>query len=95
MREALWMQNFEFCISSPYEDVRNKVVFLILEHSSLRMWGGELNKKTHKKKHQILAFKPLLQEITLKNPTIRKIFLSSNVLSFEIKKKYMLPKLGS
>ena len=63
-------------------DVRNKVVFLVLEHSSLmgeeRGIGG-LSKKTRKKKHEILAFKPLLQEIRLKNPIIRKIFLRSNV----------------
>ena len=63
-------------------DVRNEVVFLILEHSSLmgeEGGMGGLSKKTHKKKHDILAFKPLLQEIRLKNPIIRKIFLSSNV----------------
>ena len=41
-------------------DVRNEVAFLILEHSSLRQG---LNEKTNKKKHEILDFKPLLQEI--------------------------------
>ena len=51
-------------------DVRNEVVFLIVEHSSLR--GVKLEK--HKKKHEILAFKPLLQEIQLKNQITRKIF---------------------
>ena len=41
-------------------DVRNKVVFLLLEHSGLS--GGGKQKK-HVKKCEILAFKPLLQEI--------------------------------
>ena len=56
-------------------DVRNEVVFLILEHSSLR----GVKQKKHKKKHKILAFKPFLQEIRLKNLTSRKIFWSSDV----------------
>ena len=50
--------------------VRNKAVFLILEHSSLR----GVKQKKHEKKHEILAFKLLLHEIRLKNLTIRKIF---------------------
>ena len=33
--------------------------------------------KKHEKKHEILGFKPLLQEIWLKNLTIRKIFWNS------------------
>ena len=49
-------------------DVRNKVVFLILEHSCF--WGL---------KYKILAFKPLLQEIRLKNLTSRKLFSSSHI----------------
>ena len=44
-------------------DIRNKAVFLILEHYSLR----GVKQKKHEKKHGILAFKPLLQEIRLKN----------------------------
>ena len=56
-------------------DVRNEAAFLIREHSSFR----GLNRKKHKKKHDILALKPLLQEIQLKNLTIRKIFWSSNI----------------
>ena len=56
-------------------DIRNEVVFLILEHSSF----SGVKQKKHKKNHEILAFKPLLQEIWLKNLTSRKIF-------FEIKK---------
>ena len=35
---------------------------------------------------KFLAFKPLLQEIRLKNPTIRMIFLSSNVKALKYKK---------
>ena len=46
-----------------------------------------MKKKKTKKKSEILAFKPLLQEIQLKILTSRKIFWSSNILSFEIKKK--------
>ena len=79
MRQALWMQIFVFL--QPMWHKGKEDVFLILEHSSLRNGGrgGEKKKKTHKKKHEILAFKPLLQETQLKNPTIRKIFLYSNV----------------
>ena len=40
------------------------------------------------KKQKNFPFKPLLQEIRLKNLSIRKIFLSSNILSFEIKKTH-------
>ena len=47
----------------------------IIEHSNLR----GVKQKKHKKKHEILAFKPLLQEIRLKNLTSRKIFCSSNI----------------
>ena len=66
-------------------DVRNEVVFLLLEHSSLR--GVK-----QKEKREILAFKPLLQEIWLKNLTSRKIFeaLTSKLWN---KKKYILSKL--
>ena len=55
-------------------DIRIEVVFLILEHSSPR----EVKQKKHKKK-QILVFKPLLQEIKLKNMTVsrRKLFWST------------------
>ena len=48
---------------------------MILEHSSLR----GIEQKNHEKKHEILAFKSLLEEIRLKNLTIRKIFWSSNI----------------
>ena len=48
-------------------DIREKTLFLILEH-----WGAK-QKKTQET-HEILAFKPLLQEIQLKNLTIREIF---------------------
>ena len=51
-------------------DVRNEAVFLLLEHSSLR----GVKQKKHIEKHEILVFKPLLQEIRLKNLTSRKIF---------------------
>ena len=40
--------------------------------------GGGVTEK-NKKKHEILAFKPLLQEIRLKNLTVRKIFWSFNI----------------
>ena len=43
-------------------DVRGIAVFLLLEHSSLR----QVKQKNHLKKHEILAIKPLLQEIQLK-----------------------------
>ena len=33
-----------------------------------------VKQEKHKKKHENLAFKPLLQEIQLKNLTIRKLF---------------------
>ena len=39
--------------------VRKEVVFLLLEHSSLR----GVKQKKHKKKHEIVAFELLLQEI--------------------------------
>ena len=55
----------------------NEAIFLILEYSSHR---GV--KQKNKKKHEILAFKPLLQEIELKNLTIRKLFLSSNIYTY-------------
>ena len=38
---------------------------------------GGLNRKN--KKHEILAFKPLLQEIREKNQSIGKLFWSSNI----------------
>ena len=50
-------------------------LFLILEHSSLK----GVKQKKHVKKREIFAFKPLLQEIRLKNLIIRKIFWSSNI----------------
>ena len=50
-------------------DVRNEAVFLLLEHSSPR----GVKQKKHKKR-EILTFKPLLQEMRLKNPNSRKIF---------------------
>ena len=56
-------------------DIKNEAVFLLLEHSSLR----GVKEKKHEKKHGILAFQLLSQEIQLKNLTSRKI-------SFEIKK---------
>ena len=56
-------------------DIRNEAVFLILEHSSPR----EVKEKKHMKKHETLAFKLLLQEIQLKNLTIRKLFWSYNI----------------
>ena len=55
----------------------NEAIFLILEYSSRK---GV--KQKNKKKHEILAFKPLLQEIELKNLTIRKLFLSSNIYTY-------------
>lgn len=62
-------------------DGRNKAVFLKLEHSSLH----GVKQKKHKKKHENLVFKPLLQEIWLKNLTIRKLFWSSK---FSKRKKH-------
>ena len=43
--------------------IGNEAVFLILEHSSPK----GIKQKKHKKKHEIVAFKFLLQEIQLKN----------------------------
>ena len=39
---------------------------------------GGIKQKKHVKKREILAFKPLLQEIWLKNLTSRKIFWKNN-----------------
>ena len=50
-------------------------VFLILEHSNLK----GVKQKKYLKKREVFAFKPLLQEIRLKNLTIRKILWSSNI----------------
>ena len=47
--------------------------------------GGGLTEK-NEKEHEILAFKPLLQEMRLKNLTVRKIFWSSNILALKEKK---------
>ena len=49
----------------------NKVVFLILDHSSLK----GVKQRKQEKKHEILAFKPLLQETWLKKPEHQKVFL--------------------
>ena len=69
-------------------DVRNKVVFLILEYFSLR---GVKQKKTQEK-NEILAFKPLLQEIQLKPWLLERV---SEALTSKLwnKKIYMLLKL--
>ena len=53
---------------------------LILEHSSLR--------GVKQKKHEILAFKPLLQKIRLKKLTIRKILWITNIYAFNWKKRH-------
>ena len=66
-------------------DIKNEAVFLILEHSS----PMGVKQKKQKKKHEILAFKPLLQETWLKN----WLSWSSNISMLSNKKKYMLPKL--
>ena len=63
-------------------DIKNEVVFQELELSSP---SRRVKQKKHKKKHKILAFKPLLQEIWLKNLTSRA-FLKLQHLSFKIKK---------
>ena len=55
-------------------DVRNKAIFLILEHFSLR--GVKQKKHVNYVKH---GFKPLLQENQLKNLTSRKVFWSSHI----------------
>ena len=69
LRGGRFLYFFSLC------DVKNEVVFLLLEHSSLR----GIKQKKHVKKREILAFKPLLQEIRLKNLTSRKIFWRSNI----------------
>ena len=51
-------------------DVRKEAILLILENSSPRA----VKQKKHKKKHEILAFQPLLQDIRSKNLTERKLF---------------------
>ena len=63
-------------------DVKNEAVFLLLEHSSPR----GVKQKNHIKKPEILVFKPLLQDIRLKNLTSRKIFWSSNIYGLKFKK---------
>ena len=85
MCEALWMQIFVFLQSmwrkeqSGLSDSRTFQPHGGGEGDGGGGGMGGLSKKTHKKKHEILAFKALLQEIRLKNPIIRKIFLRSNV----------------
>ena len=69
LRGCRFLYFFSLC------DVRNEAVVLLLEHSSPK----GVKQKKHIKKRQILDFKPLLQEIQLKNLTIRKIFWSSNI----------------
>ena len=71
-------------------DVRNEAVFLLLEHSSPR----GVNQEKHVKKREILGFKPLLQEIRLKNLTGRRF---SEVLTSKLWNKkntyfWSLPK---
>ena len=61
----------DFCISL----VWNEAVFLLLKHSSPR----KVKQKKQEKKHQILSFKLLLQEIQLKNSNIKKVFWNSNI----------------
>ena len=75
-----------FCISSSY--VRNEVDFLILKYSSLR----GLNIK-NEKKHQNLAFKPLLHEIQL-NTWLSEIVSETLASKLWNKKKNMLLKLS-
>ena len=69
------LRGCRFLYFSSLFDIRNEAVFLILEHSTLR----GVKQRKHKKKPRILAFKPLLHEIQLKNLTIRKIVWSSNI----------------
>ena len=71
-------------------DVRNEAVFLLLEHSSPR----GVKQEKHVKKREILGFKPLLQEIRLKNLTGRRF---SEVLTSKLWNKkntyfWSLPK---
>ena len=61
----------DFCISL----VWNEAVFLLQKHSSPR----KVKQKKQEKKHQILSFKLLLQEIQLKNSNIKKVFWNSNI----------------
>ena len=79
MCEALWMQIFIFLQSM----WRKEQSGLSDSRTFQPDGGGEgdrgIKQKNTQEKHEILAFKPLLQEIRLKNPIIRKIFLSSNV----------------
>ena len=65
---------FSFDILVPFPDAgvlySSEAVFLLLEHYSPR----GVKQKKHVKKRDILAFKPLLQEIWLKNQASRKLF---------------------
>ena len=54
IHEAPWIQIFVFL--QPRCDVKNEVVFLLQEHSSLR----GVKQKKREKKHENLAFKLLL-----------------------------------
>ena len=69
-------------------EVRNKTVFLILEHSSPR----GVKQKKHKKRHEMLAFKPLLQKIGLKN-WLSESFSEALTSKLWNKRKFMLLKL--
>ena len=83
------LHGFRFLYFFSLGDIRNEAVFLLLEHSSLR----GVKEKKHKK-HKILAFKPILQEIQMKNLTSRKIFWSTNIKFWNKKNTYCrsLPK---
>ena len=82
----------DFCISSTYVTSRTKQSFWSLNFPAL----GGLKWKKYKKKHEILAFKPLIQEIWLKNLTSRKFFRTLEVhLSFKIKKKNVMAMWNS
>ena len=73
----------DFCISAAYA-TSGTIRSFWLQNIPV---SGRLKRKKHKKKHEILAFRPLLQEIRLKTLTIRKVFWSSKSKFWNLKKK--------
>ena len=86
LRGGRFLYFFSLC------DIKNKAVFLELELSSPR----GVKQKKHKKKHEILVFKPLFQEIWLKKRSnwLGESFSEAPTSKPQNRKKYLLPKLA-
>ena len=70
--EATWIQIFVFLQPMWHQEQSDLCAPRIFQPQGVKQ-------KKYEKKHEILAFKLLLQEIWLKNLTSRKIFWSSNI----------------